>query len=68
MKRKSKRATVTGITEGSATSGNWASALEADLLPENSATRWVRIRLRMPAGRAPRCGGNGSPKSRSSGS
>jgi nicotinamidase-related amidase len=39
-----------------------------DVLPENSATRWVRIRLRMPAGRAPRCVGKGSPKSRSSGS
>src|SRR3981189_2300126 len=34
------------------------------VLPENSATRVVRIRLRMPAGRAPRCVGDGSQKSR----
>jgi hypothetical protein len=46
----------------------WAKVSACDVLPENSATRGVRIRLRMPAGRAPRCGGNGSPKSRSSGS
>lgn len=40
----------------------------ADLLPENCATGTVSIGLRMPAGRAPRCVGNGSRKSRSSGS
>jgi len=38
---------------------------QINLLPENSATELVRIRLRMPAGRAPRCAGSGSRKSRS---
>ncbi len=42
--------------------------IECDLLPENCTTGTVSIGLRMPAGRAPRCVGNGSRKSRSSGS
>jgi hypothetical protein len=42
--------------------------LRGDVLPENSATRRVRIWLRMPRGEGPRCVGDGLPKSRSSGS
>jgi len=47
---------------------NTLPQISLDLLPENCATGTVSIGLRMPAGRAPRCVGNGSRKSRSSGS
>jgi len=43
---------------------NTLPQISLDLLPENCATGTVSIGLRMPAGRAPRCVGSGSRKSR----